>query len=92
MQNLKTRISGHQMSPPGGAGCTSQTFSTPLASRCKMLSHFSVDNQHFGGIEEAPHTTCDRSTHRATKAKATAAAAVARLAAQNWHNATQISD
>ena len=44
--------------------CTSQTepFQLPLA-RCKMLGHFSVDHQHFGDIDEAPHTTCDKSTH-----------------------------
>ena len=25
---------------------------------------FSIDHEHFGGTREAPHTTCDRSTHR----------------------------
>ena len=40
-----------------------EPFSTLLAARCKMLGHFSVDQQHFGDIEEALHTTCDRSTH-----------------------------
>ena len=46
--------------------CTSQTepFSIPLAAWCKILGHFSIDHQHFGGIEEAAHFTCDTSTHR----------------------------
>ena len=38
-------------------------FQLPLAARCKMLGHFSADHQHFGDIEDALHTTCDRSTH-----------------------------
>ena len=44
--------------------CISQRdlFSFPNAAFCKILGHFPIDNQHFGGIEEATHTTSDRST------------------------------
>ena len=37
-------------------------FLSPLVALCKSLGHFSIDNQHFGGIREAPYTTCDTST------------------------------
>ena len=48
------------------SACISQKdlFSFPNAAFCKMLGHFPIDIQHFGGIGEATHTTSDRSTHR----------------------------
>ena len=59
-------------------------------SPCSSVQKFLVDHQHFGGVKEAPHATCDRSTHRdgcyrwhheqQQSGKATAT----RVAANNW--------